>query len=295
VDARNKVRYVASAMAIGVFDSGVGGLTIHRALTVALPAADFIYLADQANAPYGNRPGEEIVALTRAGCERLFAAGASLVVLGCNTASAIALRRLQQSWLPAFSKTVARPVNVVGIIVPTIEAATGLPWNREPDWRREAIGPLDILGVFSTPATAKSRVYEIEIDKRRDDIAVFSEPCPDLARLIEGGAKRDALRPIIAGHVANVVRRIGRAPDRAVLACTHYEIVADLFRDALPEGTPLIHQPAATADALVRYLERHREYDQGSGGGRRFLSTRDGARNPLAEAFWGGPLTFEAA
>ena len=87
-------------MAIGVFDSGVGGLSIHRALVERFPAADLIYLADQANAPYGGLPGERIVDLTRAGCERLFEAGCDLIVLGCNTASAIALRRLQQTWLP---------------------------------------------------------------------------------------------------------------------------------------------------------------------------------------------------
>src|SRR5258705_6569296 len=177
-------------MAIGVFDSGVGGLTIHRALTAAFPSADLVYLADQANAPYGSRDGDEIVALTRAGCERLFGAGASLVVLGCNTASAIALRRLQQAWLPGYREAADRPVNVLGIIVPTIEAATGQPWDRKPDRRRDVIGPLDVLGIFSTPATAGSRVYEIEIDKRRDDIAIFSEPCPDPARLIESGARR---------------------------------------------------------------------------------------------------------
>ena len=87
-------------MVIGVFDSGVGGLTVHRALTERMPDADFIYLADQANAPYGGRPGEEIVDLTREGCIKLFDLGASVVVLACNTASAIALRRLQQTWLP---------------------------------------------------------------------------------------------------------------------------------------------------------------------------------------------------
>ena len=114
-------------MAIGVFDSGVGGLTVHRKLVERFPSADFVYLADQANAPYGGRPGEEIVDLTRAGCERLFAEGCDLVVLACNTASAIALRRLQQTWLPERRRTLGRPVNVLGLIVPTIESATGLP------------------------------------------------------------------------------------------------------------------------------------------------------------------------
>ncbi len=153
-------------MAIGVFDSGVGGLTVHRTLVERLPHADFIYLADQANAPYGGRPGEEVVELTKAGCIRLFEAGASLVVLACNTASAIALRRLQQTWLPGYRKETGRALNVLGIIVPTIEAATGLPWEHEAERRGDKIEKLDILGVFSTPGTASSRVFEIEIDKR---------------------------------------------------------------------------------------------------------------------------------
>ena len=284
-------------MAIGVFDSGVGGLTVHRALVDRLPGADLIYLADQANTPYGGRPGEEIVDLTRAGCERLFAEGCDLVVLACNTASAIALRRLQQTWLPGFRQARARPSNVLGIIVPTIEAATGLPWEHEAERRSDKIEQLDVLGVFSTPGTTASRVYEIEIDKRRQDVAVFSEPCPHLVRMIEDGADEDALAEMVTAHVAALTRRIGRAPDRAILGCTHYEIIAPLFRAALPLGTPLIHQPLATAEAVERYLERHPEYaPRGEAGVRRFLTTgRPGLQNGRVAAFWGEALGFEAA
>lgn len=283
-------------MAIGVFDSGIGGLTVHRKLVDSFPKADFIYLADQANAPYGGKGGEEIVDLTRAGCETLFGLGCDLIVLACNTASGIALRRLQQTWLPGYRKALGRPVNVLGIIVPTIEAATGLPWEHEAERRGEKVEKLDILAVFSTPATAKSRVYEIEIDKRRQDVAVFSEPCPELARMIEAGAPSADLSQAIEAHVAAIAGRIGRAPDRAILGCTHYEIVADLFRAALKPGTPLIHQPDATADALARYMERHPEFDAGSGGARRFLTTgKPGAQHNLVETFWGGPLSFERA
>ncbi len=285
-------------MAIGVFDSGVGGLSVHHALVDRLKSADFVFLADQANMPYGGRPGEEIVALTRAGCERLFAEGCDLVVLACNTAAAIALRRLQQTWLPGYRRALGRKVNVLGLIVPTIEAATGLPWTHEhepaSDWRKAE--KLDVLGVFSTPATAGSRVYEIEIDKRKPDVAVFSEGCPDLARLIEAGAPTAELAAVVEGHAKALALRIGRPPDRAVLGCTHYEIIADLFRAALPAGTPLIHQPGAVADAIERYLARHPEYDPGGSGLRRFLTTgAPGQQNGLVEAFWGGPLRFEAA
>ncbi len=283
-------------MAIGVFDSGIGGLSVHHALVRRLPGADFVYLADQANTPYGGRPGEEIVALTRAGCERLFEGGCDLAVLACNTAAAVALRRLQQTWLPAYRRELGRAVNVLGIIVPTIEAATGLPWTHEAEHRGEKIEHLDILGIFSTPATAASRVYEIEIDKRRGDVAVFSQACATLARDIEAGAADGDLRATVEGHVRALTRRIGRPPDRAILGCTHYEIIADLFRATLPPGTPLIHQPDATAAAIDLYLARHPEYDPGAGGGRRFLTTgRPGAQNGLIERFWGAPLHFDAA
>ncbi len=283
-------------MAIGVFDSGVGGLTVHHRLVERFPRADFIYLADQANAPYGGRTGEEIVELTKAGCIRLLEAGCDVVVLACNTAASVALRRLQQTWLPGYRRALGRPVNILGIVVPTIEAATGLPWAHEPERRGDKVEKLDVLGVFSTPATARSRVYEIEIDKRRQDVAVFSEPCPELARMIEDGAARDDLAQVIAGHVKALTTRIGRAPDRAILGCTHYEIVADLFQAALPPATPLIRQPEATADALERYLAAHPEFDPGKGAVRRFLTTgKPGAQHSRVETFWGGPLSFERA
>ena len=132
--------------------------------------------------------------------------------------------------------------------------------------------------------------------KRRQDVAVFSEPCPELARMIEDGAPRGDLAAVIAGHVQALTSRIGRAPDRAILGCTHYEIVADLFEAALPPGTPLIRQPDATADALERYMARHPEFDPGTTAMRRFLTTgRPGAQHSLVETFWGGPLSFQSA
>jgi len=284
-------------MAIGVFDSGVGGLSVHRALVQRFPSADLVYLADQGHAPYGGLPGERIVELTRMGCERLFETGCDLIVLGCNTASAIALRRLQQTWLPGVGKARGgKPANILGIIVPTIEAATGLPWAQEPERLPEKAEALEVLGVFATAGTVNSRVYEIEIDKRRGDLAVFGEPCPQLVPMIEAGASRLALAPIIQGHVEALTRRIGRPPDRAVLGCTHYEIVADLFRKALPDGVGLIHQPGATADALERYLKTHPEYDPGSSGQRRFLTTGEpGPQNGIVSAFWGETVVFESA
>lgn len=281
-------------MTLGVFNSGVGGLTVHRALVDSLPDLDTIYYCDQANAPIGGRTGEEIVSLTQEACRVLFDRGANLVVLACNTASAVALRRLQQTWLPHVRQALGRPVNVLGIIVPTIEAATGLPWEHEAERRGEKLEKLDVIGVFSTPGTAASRVYEIEIDKRRQDVAVFSEPCPNLARLIEIGATRTQLKSEIAAHVNSLVRRIGRAPDRAILGCTHYEIIADAFREVLPDTTPIIHQPGAVVESLKRYLDRHPEYQLGRGGTRRFLTSGpSGPANDLVRSFWGAELRFE--
>ena len=283
-------------MAIGVFDSGVGGLTVHRELVGRFPDADFVYLADQANAPYGGRGGEEIVDLTRAGCERLVEAGANVIVLACNTASAIALRRLQQTWVPEVRKRSGRAINVLGIIVPTIEAATGLPWTYQAEPKGERIEAIEVLGVFCTAATAMSRVYEIEIDKRREDLAVFSEACPGLAGLIELGAPDEELRVVVSDHVDALRRRIGRYPDKAILGCTHYEIVAPLFSAALPEGTPLIHQPTAVADALDRYFQRHPEYALGGAGRRAFLTTGStGAQSDLVSQFWNEPVVFDRA
>ena len=281
-------------MSIGLFDSGVGGLSVARALVRRLPQADFLYLADQAHAPYGGRPGEEVVELTRAAVTRLFSAGADLVVLACNTASAIALRRLQQDWLPGHARALGRAVNILGIIVPTIEAATGMGWLQAADPKAEQRP--DVLGVFATRGTVQSEVYEIEIAKRRPDIAVYGQPCPDLVPMIEGGAALADLAVAVQGYVADMMQRLGRAPDRAILGCTHYEIIAGLFRDALPPGTPLIHQPAATAEALTGYLQRHPEFSIGTGGTRRFWTTgQPGPQSAMVQAFWGGPLSFEKA
>jgi glutamate racemase len=276
----------------------VGGLTVHRELVARFPERDFVYFADQARGAIGGKTGEEIVELTREGCTTLFDAGASVVVLACNTASAVALRRLQQTWIPGRQAHYGRPVNVLGIIVPTIEAATGLPWTYESDKsaRDDKIEAIDILGVFSTAATAMSRVYEIEIDKRREDLAVFSEPCPGLAGLIELGATAEELKVVVDEHVDALRRRIGRHPDTAILGCTHYEIIADLFAQALPAGTGLIHQPTAVADALTRYFGHHPEYQLGSSGRRDFLTSgTPGPQSELVSQFWGAPLTFAAA
>jgi len=281
---------------IGLFDSGVGGLTIHRALTHRLPAVDFIYLADQANMPYGNRSGQEIVHLTRAGCERLFQRGCDLIVLACNTASAIALQQLQQSWLPGVRQTLGRPVNVLGIIVPTIEVVTGRPWAPSVPWTDNTSSTNQVIGIFATRATARSNVYQIEITKRRKDLSVVTESCPGLAALIEQETDSQELARVITSHVAAMRARVGRLPDKVILASTHYEIAAWLFRTSLPPTTAIIQQPIATAEALDSYLTRHPEYHTGTSGLRQFLTTgRPGPQHSILEAYLGEPICFDPA
>jgi glutamate racemase len=148
---------------IGVFDSGLGGLTVLRALVARFPTQPFLYLGDHASAPYGDRASAEIVELTRAGVARLFALGARLVVLGCNTATAVALRSLQRDWLPR-SEFSGR-CNVIGIVAPTVEAATQTPWAvTAPQYPQK--NNRDVIAVFGTTRTIESGVYAEEIRKR---------------------------------------------------------------------------------------------------------------------------------
>lgn len=269
-------------------------MTIHREVTRRLPTADFVYLADQGHMPYGTRTGAEIVSLTKAGCERLFREDCDLIVLACNTASAVALQRLQRGWLPEVRQGLGRAVNVLGIVVPTIEVVTGRPWSHRSVDRNP--GTSEVLGIFATQATARSKVFEVEVAKRAPYIRVVTEPCPGLAGLIEAGAGAETLSPLIDQHVQGMCRRIGGAPGKVILGSTHYQVVADLFRRALPATSVLIEQPRATGDALQHYLERHREFRTGTGGARRFLTTGNpGAQHPLIGAYWGERLQFDPA
>ena len=147
---------------IGVFDSGHGGLTVLKVLADQFPNQDFLYLGDHVNAPYGNRDSDEVVALTRAGVELLFEKGCRLVLLGCNTATSIACRTIQQDWLPS-SKWQGR--NVLGIIAPTVEVATQTPWGvTEPQYPQ--MYKTDVIAVFATQRTILSGVFQEEIAKR---------------------------------------------------------------------------------------------------------------------------------
>lgn len=267
---------------IGVLDSGFGGLTVHHALIEALPRHDFVYFGDNRNAPYGMRPPIEVLNLTCAALERLFAEGCTLVVIACNTASVVALRWIQQQWLPVRRREDGVVRNVIGIAVPTIEAAT-----------TDETHPSKVIAVFATRRTVESGVYPLEIRKRRPELAVVQQACPDLAGSIERGAPRGELRSLVERYVSEMLASAGQAPDSVILACTHYPLVADLFAAALPPRVRMIHQPEAVARSLTQYVARHPEYSAPGAGKRRFLSTGFSAEAmPLVERFWGGKLRF---
>jgi glutamate racemase len=277
---------------IGVFDSGFGGLTVHRALIKAMPERDFVYLGDNRNAPYGARPPIDVLNLTCAALERLFAEGCTLAIVACNTASVVALRWIQQQWLPARRRDDGVARNAIGIVVPTIEAATGVGWHEGGSAAKETTQP-STIAVFATRRTVETGCYPIEIRKRRPGITVVQQACPELAGSIERGVPRREIRALVERYVGELLETIGANPDGVILGCTHYPLVADLFAAALPPGVRIIHQPEATARALKFYLERHPEYDAGHAGRRTFLSTGFSSEAlPLIERFWGDRLPF---
>ena len=279
---------------IGVFDSGFGGLTVHRALIEALPGRDFVYLGDNREAPYGVRPPIDVLNLTCAALERLFAEGCTLAVVACNTASTVALRWIQQQWLPVRRREDGIARNVIGIVVPTIEAATGIGGGE--DGSTGQTKQSGTIAVFATRRTVESDCYPTEIRKRRPDITVVQQACPELAGSIERGLPRQDLRALVDRYVGELLSKLGAAPECVILGCTHYPLVADLFAAALPFGVRMIHQPDATARALKAYLDRHPEYDGSRTGRRKFLSTGFSPEAlPLIEKFWGDKVPFEQA
>jgi glutamate racemase len=247
---------------IGVFDSGLGGLTVVRALAERFPQLPLVYLGDHANVPYGDRLSEDVVALTRAAVERLFRRGCKLVLLGCNTATAVAARRLQQEWLPwaGFAGH-----NVLGIVAPTVEAATQTPWAvTSPQYPQKY--NTDLIAVFGTTRTIASGVYPEEIRKRCPKAQVVQQVCAELAGAIEEEAGENELDRLVATGVGGVLAQTGgQPPHRAILGCTHFPLVERLFRRHLPPFTRLLSQPAVVADSLEDYLARHPRYADGAG------------------------------
>ncbi len=242
---------------IGLFDSGHGGLTVFRELVARFPHQQLVYLGDHANAPYGDRPSDEVVALTIAGTEQLFTLGCRLVILACNTATAVACRKMQQEWLPGAGWPGR---NVLGIVAPTVEAATQTPWAvEEPQYPQKY--KTDVIAVLATSRTVATGVYAEEIKKRCPNVVVVEQACPRLAGAIENGAPAIELEALVGEYVQELMRKLGgRSPDWAILGCTHFPLIEDVFRARLPEHTRLLAQPRAVADSLEDYLARHPEY-----------------------------------
>jgi glutamate racemase len=274
---------------IGVFDSGHGGLTVLRALVRALPDRGFVYLGDNAHAPYGDRAPEDIYRLTLAGLERLFGLGCRLIVVACNTAAAIGLRRLQQTWLPLHHPD----RRVIGVLVPMVEAVTGVPWMAEIKAGRLR-GEQRTIAVFATRHTVQSGAFVHEIRKRAAEITVVQQACPSLVRLIEQAAPLTELRPEVQHYAAELMARLDCiAPSAAILGCTHYPLVQPLFAEALPDGVELLSQPDITAKSLAAYLARHPEFDDADGGPPRLYTSGPPARvSELASRFCGEKLEF---
>jgi len=277
---------------IGVFDSGSGGLSVLRALAERFPRQGFVYLGDHAHAPYGDRPSQEIVELSRLGTLRLFELGARLVLLGCNTATAVALRTLQRDWLP---RAGLGEVNVIGIVAPTVEAATQTPWAvTTPQYPQK--NNRERIAVFATTRTVESGVYLEEIGKRCPHVRVTQQACPALAGAIEAARPERELAALVAEAVsALLAAQGGHAPDRAILGCTHFAIVEALFRAALPASVRILSQPEVVADSLDDYLARHPAYaDPKAPAGVRLLTTGEVAQaTRAARVFWPGAPPFK--
>ena len=275
---------------IGIFDSGCGGLTIYDAVKRAFPQRSFLYLGDHSHAPYGERSPEDIHDLTGASVEALFELGCRLVILACNTASANALRPLQQEWLPG-----AWPNNrILGVLVPMVEAITGMPWMADPA-SRPPVETARTVAVFATSRTVSSNAYPLEVAKRAPEVRVVQQACPALVEMIERKAEREELRKAVRGYAEAMMRQLeGVAPDAVMLGCTHYPLVADLFAEALPDGVEILSQPALVARSLAHYLERHGEFDDSEGLPTRFLTTGDAGRvAEVSELFLGHAVFFE--
>lgn len=280
---------------IGVFDSGLGGLTVLKALLARFPGQRFVYLGDHANVPYGNRSSDEIVDLTRAGVEALFSRGCRLALLGCNTATAVAARRLQRDWLPSSSWRQGH--NVLGIVAPTVEAATQTPWAvTSPQYPQKY--NTDLIAVFGTTRTVTSGVYPEEIRKRCPKVEVVQQICADLAGAIEAEAPAAEIDRLVGNGVAELLAQTGGTPPhRAILGCTHFPLVEHVFRRHLPPFTRILSQPEIVADSLEDYLARHPEYtpDAGTAGLTLLTSGSPADVSARARVFWPDVPSFAPA
>lgn len=229
---------------IGIFDSGYGGLTILHKIREKMPQYDYIYLGDNARAPYGPRSFEIVYRFTLQAVEKLFSMGCHLVILACNTASAKALRSIQQHDLPLIDP--AR--RVLGVIRPTVEAIDGMTRTGH-------------VGVLATSGTVKSQSYALEIHKLYPDITVTSLACPMWVPLIEYGEYENKGADFFIKKYIDAIFAQDNLIDTLILGCTHYPIVADKIKRHLPGGVRLVQQGEHVAESLADYLKRHPDMD----------------------------------
>ena len=239
-----KQKLPSSPGPIGVFDSGYGGLTILSKIREILPEYDYIYLGDNARAPYGTRSFEVVYAFTLQAVTRLFEMGCHLVILACNTASAKALRSIQINDLPHLDS--AR--RVLGVIRPTVECIGNITRSRH-------------VGVLATSGTIKSESYPREIRKLFPDIKVSGEACPLWVSLVENNeALGDGTDYFIRKYINELLAK-DREIDTAILGCTHYPILLPKIQQYMPAGITIVSQGQLVADSLKDYLHRHPEID----------------------------------
>lgn len=270
-------------MAVGIFDSGLGGLTVLDAVAKRLPDVPFVYYGDNAHAPYGVRDADDVYNLTCAGVERLWDAGCDLVILACNTASAAALRRMQESWIPPEKR-------VLGVFVPLIEALTERNWGDNSPPREVAVKH---VALFATPATVSSRAFQRELAFRAIGVDVEAQPCGGLVDSIEEGDEILA-EALVKSHVEALQRRMPE-PQAAILGCTHYPLMEKTFQEALGPDVSVYSQADLVAESLADYLERHPKM-RGAGEESLFLTTGDPARvSSKATQFLRRKITFEPA
>lgn len=266
---------------IGIFDSGYGGLSVFRSIIDRLPAYDYIYLGDNARAPYGSRSFETIYEYTLECVRWLFDQGCPFVILACNTASAKALRNIQQKDLPR----IAPDNRVLGVIRPTTEIIGRYSKNKK-------------VGILGTIGTVTSCSYPIEIFHFFPDIEVYQQACPLWVPFVEERAwQNDDIDPFIERDLKALFAQEPEI-DTVLLACTHYPLLANRIRKFLPKGVTLVSQGGLVSESLVAYLERHPEMAQRltSKGQRRFYTTDSPVDfEERAGYFFGEPVKAQKA
>jgi glutamate racemase len=233
-----------SSQPIGVFDSGYGGLTVLKSIIEKLPGYDFIYLGDNARAPYGNRSFETIYQYTREAVQWFFSRGCPLVILACNTSSAKALRTIQQQDLVESGT----PNRVLGVIRPTTEI-TGL------------LSKTGHVGILATSGTVNSESYTLEIKKFFPEIKVFQQACPLWVPLIENNEHLDAGADYFIQKYVDELLEKSPEIDTVLLACTHYPLLMGKLKKYFPPTVKLVAQGDIVAESLVKYLRIHPEIE----------------------------------